>query len=175
MTKQPRIVIVMGVSGSGKTTVAQGIAQEFGWTYIEGDDLHPQANVSKMASGHPLTDEDRWPWLERIGEVIDTHIRDGRSAVITCSALKRIYRDVLRAGRDQVTFCHVDVPRAELERRVATRQGHYMPASLLDSQLATLEPLQSDEPGVVVPAVGEPSVVAAAVKEALGLSSPPTA
>lgn len=143
-------LIVMGVSGSGKTTLAEGIAQAMGWIYAEGDDFHSQANVSKMASGVPLTDEDRWPWLRAIGTWIDEHERDGRSAVVTCSALKRAYRDLLREGRENVVFVYLDVPKQVLEERLAKRTGHYMPPSLLPSQLETLEPLQPDEKGVVV-------------------------
>lgn len=165
----PQFVIVMGVSGSGKTTVATGLAEAMGWTYVEGDELHPQANVDKMAAGIPLTDEDRWPWLRRIGAWIDEHENSGKSAVITCSALKRSYRDLLREGRPDVQFCHVEVSREALEDRLAHREGHYMPASLLQSQLDTLEPLQADEPGIVVEAKGGQEAVLAEVLEALHL------
>lgn len=168
----PEFVIVMGVSGSGKTTVATGLAETMGWTYVEGDDLHPKANVEKMHAGIPLTDEDRWPWLKRIGSWIDEHEADGKSAVITCSALKRSYRDFLREGRPNVQFCHVDVSRADLEKRLAERTGHYMPASLLQSQLDTLEPLQPDEPGVVVKGTGGQEAVLGEVMEALHLHAP---
>jgi gluconokinase len=143
-------IIVMGVSGSGKTSVAAELTRQLGWEYIEGDDLHPAANVEKMASGHPLDDEDRWPWLRRIAEVIGEHEAAGTSVVITCSALKRAYRDLLRDGHPSVWFAHVHASREVLADRVARRQGHYMPPSLLDSQLATLEPLGADEPGQVI-------------------------
>lgn len=163
---QPQFLIVMGVSGSGKTTLAEGIADAMDWLYAEGDDFHSQANVSKMASGVPLTDEDRWPWLRSIGTWIDEHERDRRSAVITCSALKRSYRDLLRDGRDHVRFVYLEVPQQVLEERLARRTGHYMPPSLLPSQLETLEPLQADEDGVVVHAHQSPE---ASVTEALDL------
>lgn len=171
MSKQPKFVIVMGVSGSGKTTIAQGLADKLGWDFAEGDDFHPEANVEKMARGVALVDEDRWPWLRAIGSWMDEHERAGRSAVITCSALKRSYRDLLRDGRNAVRFCYIDVPAEELERRLVARSGHYMPPSLLPSQVATLQPLQDDEAGVVVHALGEPDQVVADALRELGLRS----
>lgn len=153
------VVIVMGVSGSGKTTVAQGIADAMGWPFAEGDDFHSEANVAKMASGQPLTDDDRWPWLHSIGDWIDGHARAGSGAVVTCSALRRVYRDLLREGRPQVRFCHVAAGADLIADRLAHRKGHYMPASLLPTQLATLEALQPDEPGAVVPGSGTPEEV----------------
>lgn len=143
-------IVVMGVSGAGKTSVAQELTRQLGWAYIEGDDLHPAANVAKMAAGHPLDDEDRSPWLHRIAEVIGEHERAGSSIVLTCSALKRAYRDLLVDGHPSVWFAHVHVDRSVLAERLAARQGHYMPPSLLDSQLTTLEPLAADEPGSVI-------------------------
>lgn len=168
---QPRFIVVMGVSGSGKTTVAKGIAQTMNWIFAEGDEFHSDANVEKMRSGVPLTDEDRWPWLRSIGAWIDEHESGGRSAVITCSALRRAYRDLLREGRPTVSFCHVDVPQEVLEERLGARTGHYMPASLLPSQLATLEPLGDDEPGVVVHAIGDQQQVLKEALEALDLTA----
>jgi len=155
MTSPPSIpattsIVVMGVSGSGKTSAARELTRQLGWEYIEGDDLHPEANVAKMAAGQPLDDEDRWPWLRKIAEVIGEHEAAGTSIIVTCSALKRVYRDLLRDGHPSVWFAHVDVPREVLAERLAKRQGHYMPPSLLDSQLATLEPLGEDEPGDVI-------------------------
>ncbi|WP_138732635.1 gluconokinase [Modestobacter excelsi] len=143
-------IVVMGVSGSGKTSAARELIRQLGWEYIEGDDLHPEANVAKMAAGHPLDDEDRWPWLRRIAEVIGEHEAAGTSLVLTCSALKRSYRDLLRNGHPSVWFAHMEVSQQVLADRLAERQGHYMPPSLLDSQLATLEPLAEDEPGDVI-------------------------
>lgn len=165
-----QFLIVMGVSGSGKTTLGEGIAEAMGWLYAEGDDFHSQANVSKMASGVPLTDEDRWPWLRAIGTWIDEHERDGRSAVVTCSALKRTYRDLLREGRDHVRFVYLDVLQEVLEERLAKRTGHYMPPSLLPSQLSALEPLQDDEDGVVVHAHQTPEASLAEALDLLGLT-----
>jgi gluconokinase len=143
-------IVVMGVSGSGKTSVAQELTRQLGWEYIEGDALHPAANVAKMAAGTPLDDDDRWPWLRRIAEVIGEHEAAGRSLVITCSALKRSYRDLLSDGHPSAWFAHVHVDREVLAKRLAARQGHFMPPSLLDSQLATLQPLDDDEPGAVI-------------------------
>jgi gluconokinase len=162
-------VVVMGVSGSGKTTLARGISDRMGWEFQEGDDLHPRANVEKMAAGTPLTDEDRWPWLEAIGRWIDEHADRGDSAVVTCSALRRVYRDLLSDGRPGVRFLHVTADPELIRRRVEERRGHYMPPSLLPSQLKTLEPLAPDEPGVTVSAEGEPSEVLANALRRLGL------
>jgi len=146
-------LVIMGVSGSGKTTIAVELARQLGWEYVEGDEFHPAANVEKMRSGHALTDEDRWPWLEKIAEWIAWHEDLGKDIVVTCSALKVAYRDLLRRGgrSPSLFFVHVDVAREVLERRLSERKGHYMPASLLDSQLSTLEPLAPEEPGRTVP------------------------
>jgi gluconokinase len=160
-------VVVMGVSGVGKTTVASGLAAALGWPFAEGDDFHPEANVAKMAAGVPLTDEDRWPWLRSIGAWMSGEIAAGRSAVVTCSALRRSYRDLLREGRPEVVFCHLTADPGLMGERVSHRTDHYMPASLLPSQLAALEPLQPDEPGFEVPAEGDVSRVVAQALEAL--------
>ena len=146
----PHVIVVMGVSGSGKSTVAMGIATAMGWEFAEGDEFHSQADVEKMARGEPLTDDDRWPWLRLIGDWISDRVSRGQSAVVACSALRRAYRDVLREGRPQVRFCHVLADPEVVAARMRHREGHYMPASLLPSQLATLEDLEADEPGVVV-------------------------
>lgn len=164
------IIIVMGVSGSGKTTVAQGIARAMGWEFAEGDTFHPEANIAKMASGHPLSDEDRWPWLRAIGAWIEGHDRTDTSAVVTCSALRKVYRDLLRQGRPTVRFAHVTADPELIEDRMEHRQGHFMPASLLPSQLATLERLKSDEPGLVVSSAGKPDEVLHRALSALGLA-----
>ncbi|HET8593962.1 MAG TPA: gluconokinase [Intrasporangium sp.] len=166
------IVVVMGVSGSGKTTVAKGIATVMGWEFAEGDAFHSEANVAKMHSGHPLTDEDRWPWLEAIGEWISGKEGRGESAVVTCSALRRAYRDLLRKGRPAVRFLHLSAPPEIIENRMQHRAGHYMPPSLLPSQLATLEPLEADEPGVEVINEGTAAQVLHRALAALGLREP---
>ena len=167
MTAAPLAVVVMGVSGSGKTTVAVDLASRLGWEFTEGDDHHPPANVEKMRAGTPLDDADREPWLRGLAEWIAERERAGSSCVLTCSALRRRYRDLLREGNDSVLFVYVAVPEAVLAERLARRKGHYMPSSLLSSQLATLEPLETDEPGVAVPGTGEPDAVVAAVLAAL--------
>ena len=160
-------VVVMGVSGSGKTTVAERLAAHLGCEYEEGDDHHPAANVEKMRSGIALDDDDRRPWLEDLARWIGDREDTGRSCVLTCSALKRGYRDLLRAGNESVWFAHVDVPQDVLAARLRERKGHYMAPSLLTSQLATLQPLQPDEPGITVPGTGEPDQVVDAILEAL--------
>ena len=164
--------MVMGVSGVGKTTVATGLAAALGWTYAEGDGFHPDANVAKMAAGVPLTDEDRWPWLGLIGDWMSEQEDAGVSAVVTCSALRRVYRDLLRENRPAVRFCHMTPPEAEIADRLEHRAGHYMPPSLLPSQLATLEPLEPDEPGVTVSGHGSQTEVLDRVLHALGLTPP---
>ena len=152
-------VVVMGVSGSGKSTTAEELVRRLGWDFAEGDDFHPASNVEKMRAGIPLTDDDRWPWLRSLAEWIGRHEREGRSAVVTCSALKRSYRDLLREGHPSVWFAHVTEDRNLIRSRIEHRTGHYMPASLLDSQLDTLEPLQPDEPGADVSGSGPPDAV----------------
>ena len=141
----------MGVSGTGKTTVAAELADRFGWTFVEGDSLHPPANIAKMSAGVPLDDDDRRPWLEALASLQAFHHADGISTVLTCSALKRAYRDVLRSGVPvgSVLFVHLDAPFEVLRERMEARD-HFMPSSLLQSQFDTLEPLAADELGAVV-------------------------
>ena len=169
---EPVFVVVMGVSGSGKSTLAVALAEALGCDFLEGDDLHPAANVAAMASGVPLTDAARQPWLEAIGAWIDVRRESGRSAVVSCSALRRRYRDTLRVGRPGLRFCHLDVSAGELEPRLESRRGHFMPAGLLSSQLEILEPLEPDEPGVTVSGDGTPDEVLARALAALGLGAP---
>lgn len=139
-------VIVMGVSGCGKTSVGTALAERLGLPFIEGDRLHPASNIAKMSAGIALGDVDRWPWLDEIGRAIVTNTN---GAIASCSALKRVYRDRLRAAAGQdIRFVFLDLSRDELERRMRLRQGHFMPAALLDSQLATLEP-PTGEAGVL--------------------------
>ena len=147
-------LVVMGVSGSGKTTVATEVARRLGWEFTEGDDHHPAANVAKMKAGQALDDEDRWPWLRELAAWIGAHEAEGRSCVLTCSALKRRYRDLLRDGHPSVWFAHVSGSQELIAERVQKRQGHYMPLSLVPSQFAALEPLGADEPGRLIPAGG---------------------
>ncbi|MDR2320072.1 MAG: gluconokinase [Microbacterium sp.] len=149
-TVPPTILVVMGVSGSGKSTLAGVLAGRLGWALQEGDDLHPAANVAKMEAGIPLTDEDRRPWLELIREWIVAEQDAGESGVVTCSALRRSYREIL--ARPGVEFVHLEGTQHDLAERLGRRLGHFMPASLLESQLDTLEPLGSDEAGFVVDA-----------------------
>ena len=166
-----RQLVVMGVSGVGKTTVAKELSARVGWTFTEGDEFHSEAAVATMAAGRPLTDEDRWPWLRRIGGWMSEQIAAGRPSVVTCSALRRAYRDVLADGRPEVVFCHLVGDREQVAGRLDRRTGHYMPASLLASQLAVLEPLQPDERGVTVSAEGTPDEVVARVLAKLDLEA----
>lgn len=151
-------VVVMGVSGTGKTTVATVLAQELDATFAEGDDFHPRANVEKMSAGIPLTDEDRWPWLRDIAAWTQQQAGAGRSTVVTCSALRRAYRDLLREPVPSTFFVHLDAPEDVLLERMLHRQ-HYMPPSLLRSQLDTLEPLGAGEAGVTVDSQGAKDAV----------------
>ena len=132
------VIVVMGVSGCGKSTVGRVLAERLGWVFQEGDDLHPASNVAKMRAGVPLTDEDRWPWLDRVAAWIEGRLAAVESGVVACSALKRAYRERL-ARPGGVVFVHLEVDRHTLEERLAGRRGHYMPAALLASQLETLE------------------------------------
>lgn len=138
----------MGVSGSGKSTVGRALAVALGWDFVDGDDLHTAYDKAKMAAGQALTDADRAPWLGRAAAVIDEHRRRERPLVMACSALKRAYRDVLR--RDAVLFVYLSGARGQLDDRLRQRVGHFMPAALLDSQLATLEPPDADENAITV-------------------------
>jgi gluconokinase len=143
----PQPIVVMGVSGSGKSTVGAALAGRLGVSYEDADDLHPQANIDKMTRGEALDDTDRYPWLERIGEWLAQHADGG---VVACSALKRKYRDQLRQHHPQVEFLYLEGSPDLIRRRQASRPGHFMPASLLHSQFETLEPLAPDESGVTV-------------------------
>ncbi|MFC5959758.1 gluconokinase [Streptomyces pratens] len=153
----PHVVVVMGVAGTGKTTIGPLLAARYGVPYAEGDDFHPPANIAKMSAGTPLDDEDRWPWLDAIGEW--AHGRAGLGGVVSSSALKRSYRDRLRAAAPDVVFVHLTGDRALIEDRMSHREGHFMPTALLDSQFATLQPLEPDEAGVAVEVSGSPEEI----------------
>lgn len=144
----PPVAVVMGVAGSGKSTVGEQLAARLGVPFRDADDFHPQANIDKQRAGQPLTDEDRRPWLEAIAAWLDA--RRGQGALVSCSALKRAYRDLLRAHDPELPFLHLAGPQEVALRRVASRSEHFMPASLVESQYATLEPLAPDERGLVV-------------------------
>jgi len=146
----PCALIVMGVSGSGKSTIAEQLAQRLGWTYEDGDKFHPASNVAKMSAGHPLTDEDRWPWLQAIADEVDRVCKARDHAVIACSALKRSYRDVLVHGRRDVRIVYLNGTQELIAGRLAQRKGHFMPPGLLVSQFKTLEPPSADENPVIV-------------------------
>jgi gluconokinase len=148
--KRPCALIVMGVSGSGKTTIASRLAARLGWTFEDGDRFHPASNVAKMAAGHPLTDEDRWPWLQAIADEIDAVCQRSGRIVIACSALKRAYRDLLVHGRSDVRIIFLNGTQALIADRLARRTGHFMPPGLLDSQFKTLELPKADEKPVTV-------------------------
>lgn len=165
-------VVVMGVSATGKSTVGAGLSEELGWSFVEGDDLHPERNVATMAAGKALGDDERRPWLDRINDRARRAAAEDRSTVITCSALTRAYRDRLRRGVPAMHFVHLHAPESVLAPRMAQRTRHFMPPTLLGSQLATLEELAPDEDGVVVDVSGSPAEVAelalAAVRSRLG-------
>ncbi|MGY0066365.1 gluconokinase [Streptomyces sp. QTS137] len=153
----PHVVVVMGVAGTGKTTIGPLLAARYGVPYAEGDDFHPPANIAKMSAGTPLDDDDRRPWLDAIGGW--AHERAGLGGVVSCSALKRSYRDRLRAAAPGVVFVHLTGGRALIEDRMSHREGHFMPTALLDSQFATLQPLEPDERGVAVEVTGSPEEI----------------
>ncbi|MFD9483504.1 gluconokinase [Streptomyces sp. NPDC059991] len=153
----PHVVVVMGVAGTGKTTIGPLVAAALGVPYAEGDDFHPAANVAKMSAGVPLDDGDRWPWLDAIGQW--AHRRAGLGGVVSSSALKRAYRDRLRAAAPGLVFLHLTGDRELIERRMSERKGHFMPTALLDSQFATLQPLGADEAGVAVDIAGTPEEI----------------
>ena len=160
-------VVLMGVSGSGKSTVARALQERLGWDFAEGDDFHPQANVDKMAAGHPLSDEDRLPWLESLAAWTREQEEAGRSTLLSCSALRRNYRDILRRTGGRTVFVHLHGDKGVLLERMGERE-HFMPPSLLESQLDTLEPLGDDEDGMVVDVEETPEEIAERVVTALG-------
>ncbi|MGH9057377.1 MAG: gluconokinase [Acidimicrobiales bacterium] len=168
----PPVLVLMGVSGCGKSTVARLLSRELGWDFAEGDRMHPPPNVAKMAAGRPLDDADRWPWLVRVADWIHAHTAQGCPAIVTCSALKRRYRDVLRG--DRVVFVYLSGTKEQIALRVAARHGHFMPAALLDSQFADLEPPGGDEDAITVGIAGPPAQQAREIMSTLGLAQVPS-
>jgi len=146
----PCALVVMGVSGSGKSTIADRLAARLGWRYEDGDRFHPPANVAKMSAGQPLTDEDRWPWLQAIADEIDRLSAAGQRAVVACSALKRSYRNILVHGRGDIRIVFLNGTQDLIADRLAARKGHFMPPGLLASQFKTLEPPQPGERPITV-------------------------
>lgn len=167
------IVIVAGVAGSGKTTIGEQVARRLGWRFADADSFHPAANVAKMRAGVPLTDEDRAPWLRAIGGWMDDLIAAGQSGVVTCSALKRAYRDQLLRGRPAATMVFLVVSRDVLARRLSHRPGHFFPEELLDTQLAAIEPPAPDERVLALPEDGDPGRIVAEIVTRLGLDDSP--
>ncbi|RLL70595.1 gluconokinase [Streptomyces sp. Z26] len=164
----PRVVVVMGVSGTGKSTVGELVAEALGVPYAEADAFHPEANIAKMSAGTPLDDADRAPWLDAIGAWAADRTARGLGGVVSCSALKRRYRDRLRAADPALFFLHLDGSRELVAERLAGRRGHFMPRALLDSQFADLEPLEPDERGAALTIDAEPRTLAARAVALLG-------
>lgn len=161
------IVVVMGVSGSGKTTVAGLLAERLGCAFQDGDNLHPRENVEKMKSGTPLTDADRIPWLQAIGRRIDAWRERGETGVVTCSALKRSYRDLIVGDRQNVVLVYLKGPQSLIHERLTARTSHFMPVGLLDSQFATLQEPDPDERAIVVDIGWEPAQIVTVIVERL--------
>ena len=161
-------LVFMGVAGSGKTTAARAVQELLGWDFAEGDDFHPPANVAKMEAGFPLSDEDRIPWRELLAAWTREQADAGRSTLISCSALKRSYRDLLRTGGERTFFVHLVGDKGLLLQRMSARE-HFMPPSLLESQLDTLESLHDDEPGITVDVAEPAEAIARRVVAELGL------
>ena len=166
--KAKTIIVVMGVSGSGKTTVGAMLAGALGAAFLEGDDLHPRSNVEKMKSGRPLDDADRRPWLEAIARRIDEWRSQGVAGVVTCSALKRAYRDILIGNRPEVRLVYLKGSHDLIRERMAARHEHFMPLGLLDSQFTTLQEPGPDERPIVVEVAGSPAEIVAAIIRRLG-------
>ena len=160
------VIVVMGVSGSGKTTVGRLLAADLGWIFYEGDEAHPPDNLRKMAAGTPLTDADRLPWLRELRRLIESTLATGEDAVLACSALKESYREVLAGGLEGVCFVHLTGDPALIAERLEHRQGHFMKAGMLASQLAVIEP---PEGGVSVEVEGSPGEIVAEVRRRLQL------
>ncbi len=169
---KPVVLVFMGVSGSGKTTVAGLLARRLGWPFAEGDDLHPQSNIEKMRAVQPLTDADRRLWLVAVADWVSARLDAGQNGLITCSALKRSYRDVIDQRGSGVLFVFLAGSKATIAPRLAARQSHFMPASLLESQFDDLEDPEPDEPHIRVDIDQPPAVIANGIMRKLGLSDP---
>ncbi len=167
---RPIVLVLMGVSGCGKSTVAALLAGQLGWSFEEGDSLHPEANVQKMAAGEPLTDEDRWPWLAKVADWVEQTLDDGQDGIITCSALKRSYRDAINRRGSGVVFVFLSGSKETIAARLAVRRGHFMPTSLLDSQFADLEEPGPDEPEIRINVGPTPGVIAREIIGELSLN-----
>jgi carbohydrate kinase (thermoresistant glucokinase family) len=161
------VVVMMGVSGCGKTTIATQLAERLGWKMLEGDKLHPPANIAKMSTGTPLDDDDRWPWLRAIAGAIDDWRANGVSGVVACSALKRAYRDILIGPRTDVVLVYLQGSHDLIATRMAARHGHFMPTGLLDSQFATLEEPGEAEHPIVASIAPAPDAIVDAIIEKL--------
>lgn len=168
-TAQHPVLVIMGVSGSGKSTVAGLLAGRLGWDLAEGDDLHPESNVAKMQAGRPLTDEDRWPWLESIASWIRAHTETGTPGVVTCSALKKRYRDILRS--EGVVFVFLEGTQEKISDRLASRHGHFMPPALLESQFEALEAPTADEKFIALSVSASPAEEAQEIITRLNLAA----
>ena len=164
------IIVVFGVAGVGKTTVGRLLAEELGWEFYDADDFHPAGNIQKMKAGIPLTDEDRWPWLDRLRQLIESCLAANENAVVGCSALKRAYRDRLRVS-EEVRFVFLRASRAQIAEQLQRRHGHFMPTTLLDSQFADLEEPQLDEHALTIDVEGLPREVTDLIKTKLSLQS----
>lgn len=164
-------LVLMGVAGCGKTTAAQNLHDALGWPVAEADDFHPTANIAKMSAGTPLTDDDRWPWLEALRGWMNSQAAVSTRTIVTCSALKRSYRDLLSRADGRVFFIHLVAEHDELVHRMEHREGHFMPSTLLPSQFATLEPLAPDEDGVTVVSRSTPEETFEAILTALETAS----
>lgn len=165
MPEIPTAIVLMGVSGAGKTTVGLALAESLGWQFVDADDFHSEANVSKMASGEPLTDEDRRPWLATLRKLIESHLESGEPVILACSLLKHKYQDVL-AVDDRVLLVFLDLPEHVLKKRLRDRTDHFMKENMLESQIETLE---KPKAAITVDATGKPDQIANAIREKLGL------
>ncbi len=169
ISKPPRVLVIMGVSGCGKTTVAAMLAERLHWPFEEGDALHPQANIDKMHAGHPLDDGDRAPWLQRVAEWVEARLDAGENGVITCSALKHAYRRQIDRRGTGVLFVYLAGSHYTIANRLAARQGHFMPSALLDSQFADLQAPTADEPSLCIDIGPAPGVLVQQIVDALRL------